>query len=134
MISDPKIVQFDSDENYATVVDLVCFNLGINSGKYFNNLKDAQTYLNIIQKSKEFPDIALISNYLGKSSLDGQDLAKNLKQISPKTIIIAYTADEEATWGDELALKSTDGVEHSLIAILSKITGKEFKFDNAKKD
>lgn len=132
MKSDPVLVQFDYDENYATVVDLICFNLGIDSGKYFRNNTDAEKYLLILKKSNQFPDIALISSYLGKNSLDGKNLADKIKQISPKTKIIAYTADDEADWGDYLAIKSSDGQEHSLIAILSKLTGKEFNFDNSK--
>ena len=132
MKKDPVLVQFDFDENYATVVDLICYNLGINSGKYFNNNADAEKYLMIVNKDKDFPDIALISSYLGKTHEDGQILAKKLKEISPKTVVIAYTADDEAKWGDHLAIKSSDGQEHSLIAILSKLTDKEFNFDNSK--
>ena len=74
----------------------------------------------------------MISSYLGKSSLDGKSLAEKIRKISPDTKIIAYTADDEADWGDFLAIKSSDGQEHSLIAILSKLTGKEFNFDNSK--
>jgi hypothetical protein len=132
MKKDPVLVQFDFDENYATVVDLICFNLDINSGKYFRNNTDAEKYLSIISKEKNYPDIVLISSYLGKSSLDGKTLAEKIKKLSPDTIVIAYTADDEADWGDFLAIKSSDGQEHSLIAILSKLTGKEFNFDNSK--
>jgi len=131
MKKDPVIVQFDYDENYATVVDLICFNLGIDSGKYFRTLKDANTYLMLIEKSKEFPDIALITNYLGRGSTDGEEIAKKLKEISPKTIIIAYTEDDEADWGDHLALKSSDGDDKSLIALLEKLTKTSFNYDNS---
>jgi hypothetical protein len=133
MAQDKVLVQFDFDENYATVVDLICFNLGVDSGKYFRTLKDANAYLMIISRSKEFPDIAIISSYLGRSSSDGEELAKRLREVSPKTKIIAYTADDEAKWGDFLAIKSSDGQENSLIAILAKLTGKDFNFDNSKK-
>ncbi len=132
MKKDQVLVQFDFDENYATVVDLICFNLGIDSGKYFRNNADAEKYLMIMSREKNYPDIALISSYLGKGSQDGRNLAEKLRQISPNTKIIAYTADDEADWGDYLAIKSSDGQEHSLIAILSKLTGKEFNFDNSK--
>lgn len=131
-MKDPVIVQFDHDENYATVFDLICFNLGIDSGKYFKNIKEAQTYISILQKDKQFPDIAVIASYLGKNITDGELLAKRIKELSPKTIIIAYTEDDEAKWGDYLALKSGDDKDSNLIDILTKLTGKEFKFDNAK--
>ena len=132
MAKDKILVQFDFDENYGTVVDLICFNLGIDSGKYFKTFKDANAYLMIINKSKDFPDIAIIAGYLGRGSTDGEELAKKFREISPKTKIIAYTADDEAKWGDYLAIKSSDGQENSLIGILAKLTGKEFNFDNSK--
>jgi len=126
------IVQFDYDENYATVVDLICFNLGVDSGKYFRTIKDAHTYLTMIDKSKEFPDIAIITNYLGRSSIDGEEVAKKLKIISPDTTVIAYTEDDEADWGDHLALKSGDGEDKSLITLLEKLTKTTFNYDNSK--
>lgn len=128
----PVLVQFDHDDNYATVVDLICYNMGIDSGKYFNNVKDAEKYLMIMEKEKAFPDIAIISSYLGKSSHDGESLAKKIKEISPNTVVIAYTVDDEANWGDYLALKSSDGNDKSLIAILQKLTKASFNYDNSK--
>ncbi len=131
-MKDPVIVQFDHDENYATVFDLICFNLGVDSGKYFKNIKEAKSYLDILQKEKDYPDIAVIASYLGRDINDGELLAKKIREISPKTKIIAYTEDDEAKWGDYIAMKSGDDKDGNMVEILSKLTGKEFKFDNAK--
>lgn len=126
------IVQFDSDENYATIVDLICFNLKLDSGKYFRSVKEANMYISMISKTKEFPNIAIISNYLGTSRSDGEEIAKKLRELNPSIKIIAYTVDDETAWGDYLALKSKEDKEHDIIDILSKLTGKEFNFDNSK--
>ena len=131
MPKDPVIVQFDFDDNYSTVVDLIFYNIGLSRSFFGRTYSEAEKYISQLSSTKKYPDIALVATYLGKGSMDGQEIAKKLKEASPKTTIIAYTADDEAKWGDYLALKSSD--ETTLIKVLEKLTGKSFNYDNSHK-
>lgn len=128
----PIIIQFESDDNYITVVDLVLFNMGLERTKYALGIDESRKLLEEINTKKLNPDIALVASYLGKGIDDGAKLTKRLKEYSPNVKVIAYTEDDEAKWGDYLSLKSTDAEETSLIAILEKLTGTGFNFDNSK--
>ena len=133
MTQDLSIVQLDFDDNYATVVDLIFYNLGLSRAYFAKSYAQAEKYINEVSRTKAYPDIVLVDSYLGRGSSDGESIARKLKDLNAKTTIIAYTADDEAKWGDYLALKSGDGEDSDLIKILEKLTGKAFNYDNAKK-
>ncbi|KXK10128.1 MAG: hypothetical protein QY330_01125 [Candidatus Dojkabacteria bacterium] len=131
MEKNPVIIQFDGEENYHTVVDLICYNMQLEIRRHISNVNQARTLFADIESGKLKPDIAIISSFLEKKHTDGSAVAKKLREVSPDTKIIAYTVIEDEDWHDELAVKSGRNPEKNLIEVLTRLTGKDFNFSNA---
>lgn len=131
MSKPPVIIQFDGDDNYHTVADLVMFNMDLEIAARAKGLKSARDLFKKIEDKKLTPEVALVSGFLGRDQGDGRQVVKKLRQLAPNIKVIAYTVDPEADWGDELAIKSHTEGEHTLIKTLERVTGHTFKGDNA---
>ena len=124
------IIQFDDDENYFTVVDLICYDMGLSVKAHASNIADTRQIIARIEQKQILPDIAIVSDYLGNNFEDGSKLAKKLKEIAPGLKVIAYVIDPEIDWGDYRALKSSKDESKNLIGLLERLTGKKFKDSN----
>ena len=131
-MQNPVILQFDEDDSYLMVVDIICFNLGLTLGPKATSIEESRKIVRDIENKVIKPDIAIIANYLGYDFTDGEKLAVKLREIAPGIKIIAYSTDAETSWGDYLAIKSGLDQSKSLVQILCEITGKEFKGSNIK--
>jgi len=131
-MQNPVIIQFDEDDSYFMVVEMICFNLGLELGPKAQSIDETRKIIRDIEDKKFIPNIAIIANYLGYDFSDGEKLAVKLKEIAPEIKIIAYSTDKETTWGDYLAVKSGLDQSKSLVQILCELTGKEFKTSNIK--
>ena len=131
-MENPVIIQFDDDDNYFTVVEIMGYNMDFKVAACAQSIDATRKVISKIESKQLQPDIAIISNYLGYNFDDGSKLAKKLREIAPKIKIIAYVTDPETTWGDYVALKGAREQEKTLVAILEKITGKVFVTSNIK--
>jgi len=126
----PVIVQFDADENYLTVADLICFNIGLDIAANASTIDAAKKIITRIENKELKPDIAIISSVIQNSFNEGEKLAKKLREVVPGIKIIAYTEIDDEKFGDELAIKSGTNTEVTLISALNKLTKKNFKASN----
>jgi len=131
-MQNPVIIQFDEDDSYFMVVEMICFNMGLEMGPKASSIDESRKLVREIENKKLLPDIAIIASYLGYDFTDGEKLAIKLKEIAPNIKIIAYSTDPETSWGDYLAVKSGLDQSKSLVSILSELTGKTFKTSNIK--
>ena len=131
-MENPVILQFDDDDNYFTVVDLIGYNMDFKVTAHAQTIDATRKIIAQIESKQIKPDIAIISNFLGNNFDDGGKLAKKLREIAPKIKIIAYVTDLEIDWGDFIAQKGSREQEKTLIAILEKLTGKTFVISNIK--
>lgn len=126
----PVIIQVDDDENYLTIGELVCFNMGLNIAAKARTVNEAKEIIARIVAGRLKPDIAIISSMIEVDLNDGRKLAKKLREIVPGIKIIAYALDKEEDWADVIAVKTTKDSKDSLISALEDLTGHSFKFSN----
>lgn len=132
MKEDPCIIQFDDDDNYFTVTEIIFFNMGLAVAARGQDIAGTRKIISRIESKELKPDIAIISSYLGNNFEDGGKLAKKLREVVPGIKIIAYVTDPETNWGDYLAIKSGNDQTNSLIKIIEEVTGKKFNTSNIK--
>jgi|PlaIllAssembly_1097288.scaffolds.fasta_scaffold364476_2 lipid A disaccharide synthetase len=130
MNKEPVIIQFDEDESFFTVVDLICFNMDLKLAARAKNIEQARHLVKQIETKVLKPDIAIISDYLGNSFDDGMLLTKKIKSLNPQIKVIAYVTDPEIQWGDILAIKGSKSADRTLTMALTELTGKTFKASN----
>lgn len=129
MIKDPKIVQFDGDDNYHTILDLVCFKMELDVVEHAWSQGSADKVFEKIAKGEIKPNIAIISSYLYNDHEDGEKILTKLKAQIPDIFIISYSIIPDLEWGDKNAVKGAEG-EKSLISILESISGKKYPLSN----
>lgn len=132
MNKEPVIIQFDEDESFFTVVDLICFNMELKLTARAKNIEQARHLVKQIETKELKPDIAIISDYLGNSFEDGILLTKKIKSLNPQIKVIAYVTDPETQWGDIVAIKGSKSADRTLTMALTELTGKTFKASNIK--
>ncbi len=132
MIKDPVIIQFDDDDSFFTVVELIAYNMDLKIAGKAKNIEQARGLIHKIESGELKPDIAIIANYLGNGFQDGELLTKKLKAIYPSIKVISYVTDPETNWGDYLAIKGSKVPSQTLTMSLCELTGKEFKASNIK--
>jgi len=129
-MKNPVIIQFDGDENYHTVVDLVCFNMGLEVVEHARSIKAARKVFAKIEDRKVKPDIAIVASFLERDHRDGSIVAKKLREIAPDIIILGYTVIEDEDWYDHLAVKSNRNPEKTVIDALEELTEHQFQSSN----
>jgi len=129
-MENPIIIQFDEDDSYFMVLDLICYNMGLQINSFASNIDQARNIIKRIESKEITPQIAVIADYLGNDFLDGEKLCKKLKEISPDIKVIAFVTDPEITWGDYKAIKSGKSQTETLVGIIEEITGKKFNTTN----
>ncbi|MFQ5493637.1 MAG: hypothetical protein ACE5DX_05780 [Candidatus Dojkabacteria bacterium] len=127
----PVIIQFEADDNYVTVVDLIAFNMGLEINAVASSVKQAKALFEQIESGKLKPEIVIVSSFLQKNHLDGKQVAEKIRQLSPKAKIIAYSVIPDTDWGDYLAIKSGKDTNKTLVQILVDLTGNDFNMDNS---
>lgn len=125
---------FDGEENYHTVVDLVCFNMDLEIQEHSKSIASAKKIFEKIEKGTLKPDIAIVAGFLEKDHEDGEKIVKRLKELVPDIKIIAYSILDDADWGDIHALKTTQDMDSSIMHVLEQMTDKTFKTTNAASD
>lgn len=133
IIMDKKftIIQFDEDENYFTVAELICFNMGLEIAATAKTVAQSKKLFEEIQKGNLKPDIAIVNSFLERDHRDGSFVAKKLRELVPDIKIIGFTIIPDEDWADMLAIKSNKDNEKTLIKALAELTGKEFHFENS---
>ena len=129
-MNDPIILQFDDDDSYFTVAEIICFNMGLKITATARDIASTRNLIASIEAKKLNPNIAIISDYLGNNYDDGRKLAKKLREIAPELKIIAYVTDPDTDWGDFLAIKSGKDANTTLLRLLEELTGKKFVASN----
>ena len=113
MKDNPCIIQFDDDDNYFAVTEIIFFNMGLTMTRRAQNINETRDIISEIETKKIKPDIAIVANYLGNNFEDGRKLTKKLKEICPNIMVIAYVVDKETDWGDYIVIKSSTDVKSS---------------------
>ncbi len=129
-IENPQIIQFDRDDQYLTIVDLVAFNMDLQIVERASSFASADKVFEKIQKKIINPNIAIVSSYLGESTTDGEKIAAKLRELVPGIYIIAYSIIDDITWGDRLVPKSPTETTMTIVKALEEVTGKTFKGSN----
>ncbi|HEX9804790.1 MAG TPA: hypothetical protein VGA67_03845 [Candidatus Dojkabacteria bacterium] len=132
-MSDKKklsIIQFDSDDHYFTVIDLILSTWGMElAGKAFSP-NSATRLFERIQKGEIKPDIAIVEADMGKSEEDGKKISAKLRDAAPGIKIIGFSVIENSEWSDYEAIKGLKDTNKVITDILSKVTGNEYKISN----
>ena len=131
-MDNPVIIQFDEDDSYFMVMDLICYNMGLKISAFASNIEETRKIIKKIESKEIVPQIAVLANYLGNDFFDGEKLTKKLKELVPDIKIIAFVTDPETTWGDYLAIKSGQDQSKSLVSVLETITNKKLIASNIK--
>ena len=130
VIENPVIIQFDEDDSYYMVLDMICYNMGQKVTAYASNIDDIRKIIKSIEAKELKPNIAVIADYLGYNFEDGEKLCAKLKELVPDIKVIAFVTDPETTWGDFQAIKSGQDQSKTLVSILKTLTGSEFNSSN----
>jgi len=125
-----QLIMFESDENYITVADIICFNMGLKLGVTARSVAEAKNLFARIANQELKPEIAIVTNFLERDANDGSQIAKKLRELLPEIKIVAYSFVADENWADKVAVKASTDVGHSLISVLSDLTHKKFKNSN----
>jgi hypothetical protein len=129
-MAEPVIIQFDDDDNYHAVLDLICFNMNLNVTAFANSVESGRKLFERIEKGELKPTIAIVNSFLERDLGDGAQIAKKLRELVPDIKIIAFTIVPDETWADVVAMKSSRDQNQTIIKALEKLTGHEFKGSN----
>jgi CheY-like chemotaxis protein len=120
----PKvIIQFDSEEFYRAVVDLILSDNGMGLTATASNKTQTEELLGKIKRGELKPDLAIIDSMLENTHEEGAKIAAALKSVAPDVKIIAYTIIPEQDWADYVAIKSNKDPNHTLIKGLEELYG-----------
>ncbi len=126
-----QIIQFDPDDFYITLLDLILDHWGIKHTGSAHNLHTSKELVKQIETGHIKPNIAIIEAHMGKSEFDGQKIAERLRELVPGIQIIGFSTYETKQWADYEAIKTLKNSEASIIKTLSKLTGWEYEISNA---
>lgn len=127
-----KVVQFDSEQYYLEVVNLMLFGTDIEVIGTAVGKQNAVGLLSKVKSGDLTPDLAIIDTELEMEHTEGEKVAGKLKEFTPNIKIIAYTIlkDEEFPWADYIAIKSNRDPARTIAKTLSEITGAEIAENN----
>lgn len=125
------IIQFESDDFYQNTLDLVLYNMGLDSSIKASNREESKGLIQQIETGKLQPDIALIDTYIENDNEDGKKVAERLRKISPKTKIIGYSIMPTAEWADYEIIKSNRDSSKTVVKILEEVLGIKFNYSEA---
>lgn len=123
-MSQPVIVQFESESYYIQVANMILYPFGFELKASAIGKDKAVNLLQRIGQKEIAPDIAIVETMIDASHDEGEKIAKKLREISPATKIVAYTTikDEEIPWADAVAVKFQRDPSRTLIEAL-KLAG-----------
>lgn len=124
------IVQFESEDFYRAVVEQLLYTVDMQISSVAKTKKDAEKLIGQIINQEIVPDLAIIDTILEHSHTEGEVIAKKLREISPKTKIIAYTIIPDVEWADYLALKSGKDAGRTVVKGISELLKIEFPTSN----
>ncbi len=117
------IIQFESEEFYRAVVDLIMSNNGMSVAAVASNKPETENLLGRIKRGELKPDLAIIDSLLENTHEEGAKIAAALRSLVPEVKIIAYTIILEQEWADYVAIKSNKDTNHTLIKGLEELYG-----------
>lgn len=146
MAEKKNIIQFEPEDFYHAVVDQMLFGVGLSVNHWARTKADAGKLVQQIEKGEIVPDVAIIDTMLEKNHHEGRVVAQKLREISPKTKLIAYTIVEQEPpseditedwkqdhdWADYVAVKSNRNPAQTIAKGLSQILGVDL--DEKQKD
>ncbi|KKQ36081.1 MAG: hypothetical protein US52_C0009G0003 [candidate division WS6 bacterium GW2011_GWA2_37_6] len=127
-----QIIQFDPDDFYITMVNLVLYNMGTELAGSAFDLETSKTLVDKITRKEIKPEIAIIEAHMGKSEYDGDKIAAKLKELVPEIKIIGFSTYETEKWSDIQAMKTLKDTDKSIIKALEGATGLTFENSNVK--
>lgn len=125
-----QIIQFDPDDYYFTVTELVLSSWDLSLAGHAHNLNTSKDLVEKIISGKIKPTVAIVEAYMGNSEEDGKKIATRLREIAPDIKIIGFSTFESAEWADHEAIKGIRDNSKTLIQILSKVTGLDYAISN----
>ena len=120
------MLTFESEDFYSAVVNQILFTAEIQVAAVARNKSQAQQLLGKVARGEITPDLAIIDSMLEANHEEGAIIAAKLKELSPKTKLIAYTIIEEQPWADYVAIKSNRIPAQTLTRGLSELLGIDF--------
>lgn len=132
------IIQFESEDYYRSVVDLILTSAGQQIAAVARNLAETRQLAADIEAGKLKPDVAIIDTIIENHHGEGAQIAKKLKELVPGIKLIAYTimkddgaiADPENPqrnpsndWADYVAIKSNRVPGQTIIRGLDELFG-----------
>lgn len=123
------IVQFETDDFYQNVLDLVLYNF--DSEFIFlkvNNKEEAREMVKKIEKGEVKPDIAVVDTFIGINNDDGKKIAQKLREINPKVKIVGYSIMETSEWADTEIIKSHRDQTKTIVKAFEDLLDMEFKY------
>lgn len=131
-VKNPKIVMFDPDPFYKINLDLILQNVNMEISDVAANAKEINKMVKDIENGEIDVDIVIISNHLVSGWLDGEKVAKRIKNSSKNINIVSYSIDrDKPDWSDEHAIKSGLDNEKTILVALRKVLGVDIKFESS---
>ncbi|MBP9758360.1 hypothetical protein KBD45_01585 [Candidatus Dojkabacteria bacterium] len=127
---DLVFVQFETDEFYQIVLDLVLLYFGIKPALKISNREALKQYINDLQKSQRKPDFVVLDTFIGINNEDGKQIAEKLRQVSPSTKIIGYSIMETNEWADFEVIKSSRDQSKTLVRMLETALNEKFNYSD----
>lgn len=122
-MAEKVIIQFESEDFYCAVVNQILYTVDSKVAGIARTKSQAQNLLGKVARGEIKPDLAIIDSMLENNHEEGAIIAAKLKELSPKTKIIAYTIIEEQPWADYVAIKSNRIPAQTLTRGLSELIG-----------
>lgn len=129
-MTSPVIIQFDTDDYYMTVVDLILSVWGIKTAKKIYSMDGADKLVSQIKSGQLKPDIAIVDSYMNRSEVDGENIARFLKTLLPNIKIVGFSTEETKKWADYEAIKGNKKDKTSIIEALTTLLNQEYQFSN----
>lgn len=130
MQKSPTIIQFEPDENYITIVDLIGYEMDFKVIRIARSVKKARKLFHDIEQGRVKPDIAIVSAYLSRNHKDGAEVATKLRELVPAIKIISYSVAPDIEWGDIHAIKSPKDNHQTITLALEELTGLKYADSN----
>ncbi len=123
-----SIVHVDTDDFYLSVVDLILYNMGLDSTKKISNKNETRRFVKDLQAGKTHVDIIISDTYIGIDNEDGRKIAEKIREINSNIVVIGYSIMETGKWADHEAIKSLLDRDRSLIQILERVLERKFNY------
>lgn len=126
----PVIIQFETDDYYQHILDLVLYNMGLDSAVKVKSIDENKAMFKRIESKNIVPDVVVIDTYMKNDNEDGRKIADRIRQISPNTKIVGYSIMQTNEWADFEIIKTNRDVEKTIIKVLEQVLEREFNYSD----